>query len=78
MEAILDTNKNLREYSAVSKIETSDIKVNLDTIEVMVVDDLNDLLTPIIYINLKIELNRHQKATVEFYADYFNLRNTYW
>jgi len=40
------------------------MKINLDTIEVMVVDEMNDLLTPIIYLNFKIELNRHQKAII--------------
>ena len=63
MEVISDTKKVLHDYSVVSEME-AEMKINLDTIEVMVVDEMNDLLTPIIYLNFKIELNRHQKAII--------------
>ncbi len=44
----------------------------------MIVDDLNDFITPLIYVNAKLDLNQPKKAIIELYADYFNLRNTLW
>lgn len=32
--------------------------------ELMIVDDLNDFLTPLLYINCKIELNQQEKAII--------------
>ncbi len=55
-----------------------EVVYNLEAIEIMVVDDLNDFLTPLIYLNLRLDLNHHQKLFLELYADYFNLRNTLW
>ena len=55
-----------------------EIIYNLYAIELMVVDDLNDFLTPLIYLNIKLDLNYEQKLFLTLYADYFNLRNILW
>lgn len=44
----------------------------------MVVDDLNEFLTPLVYVNLRLDLGVQGRAGVDLYADYFNLRNTLW
>lgn len=44
----------------------------------MVIDNLSKNLTPILYLNFKVEMREITIATIELYADYFNLRNYFW
>jgi len=44
----------------------------------MLVDDMNEYMTPLLYCNIRVDISEHRSLCIELLANYFNLRNNLW